>query len=53
MPVYSFTVVSLDGKTREKIEVTGSQMPELATVKRPNMSELELSMSMLRTRGFM
>ena len=42
MPVYSITVVSLDGKTREKIEVTGSKMPELATVKRPNMSELEL-----------
>lgn len=51
MPVLSITMVSLDGRTREKIEVTGSKMPEFATVKRPNTSEL--NMGMLETRGSM
>ena len=34
---------SLDGRTREKIEVTGSKIPQFAIVKRLNMSELKFN----------
>ena len=52
MPVLSITMVSLDGRTREKIEVTGSEMPEFATVKRPNTSELKFKYGHARDKRF-
>lgn len=41
MLVFSITMDSLDGRTRKRIEVTGSKMPEFATVKWLNMNELK------------
>ena len=52
MPVFSITMDSLDGRTREKIEVTGSKMPEFATVKRPNMNELKFKYGHARDKKF-
>lgn len=33
MPVYDLTIDSLDGKVRERIEVTGTKMPDLTALK--------------------
>lgn len=42
----------LDGRTREKIVVTGSKMPEFATVERPNMNELKFKYGHARDLRF-
>ena len=42
LPVYNITVSSLDGKAKEKLEVTGSKNPDFSTVKKPKMYELKL-----------
>ena len=43
---------SLDGKTRERIEVTGSKMPEFAIVRKPDMNELKLKHEHARDKKF-
>ncbi|KAL9983269.1 hypothetical protein ACROYT_G005415 [Oculina patagonica] len=52
MPVFPITMDSLDGKTRERIEVTGSKMPEFATTRPPNMNDLKLKYERARDRTF-
>ena len=41
MPIYEIAIDSLDGKSRERIEVTGINMSDFTTVDRPNMRELK------------
>ena len=52
MPIFHIAMDSLDGKTRERIEVTGSKMPEFATVRRPDMNELKLKYEHARDKKF-
>ena len=52
IPVFHIAMDSLDGKTRERIEVTGSNMPEFATVRRPDMNELKFKYEHARDKKF-
>ena len=52
MPIFHIAMDSLDGKTRERIEVTGSKMPEFATVRRPDMNELKFKYEHARDKKF-
>ena len=42
LPVYNITISSLDGKAKEKLEVTGSKNNDFSTVKSPKMHGLKL-----------
>jgi len=42
MPVFCIAMDSLGGKTSKRIKVTGSKMPEFATVRWPNMNETQM-----------
>ena len=42
MPIYEIEINALDGGAREKIEVTGSKLPDFTTVRRPHIPELKL-----------
>ena len=52
LPVYHITIRSLDGKAKEKLEVTGSKNPYFSTVKRPKMHELRLKYEHIRDKQF-
>ena len=41
MPIFEVTMTSLDGKASEKIELTGSEMPDFTTVRRPKLMDLK------------
>jgi hypothetical protein len=42
MPIYEIEINTLDGGAREKIEVTGSKLPDFTTVRRPHNPEQKL-----------
>ena len=42
MPIYEVEISSLDGKACEKVDVTGSRLPDFTTVRRPNIPSLKL-----------
>ena len=52
LSVYNITISSLDGKTKGKLEVTGSKNPDFSTVKRPKMHELKLKYEHIRDKQF-
>ena len=52
LPVYNITISSLDGKAKEKPEVTGSKNPDFSTVERPKMHELKLKYEHIRDKQF-
>ena len=39
MPIFNGTIESLDDKAKEDIEVTGLEMKDLTTIKRPDRFE--------------
>ena len=41
MPIYDVTINSVDNKTSEKIEITGSKLADFTTIKRPTLTELK------------
>ena len=41
LPIFEVTMTSLDGKTRERVELTGSKMSDFTTVRRPKLSDLK------------
>ena len=41
LPNYNIEMTSIDGRAREKIEVTGTKMPNFTVVKRPDMNKLK------------
>jgi hypothetical protein len=47
MPIYNVTIESLDGSTKEDIELAGSTMKDFTTV-----NKLNGIMNTQRTRGF-
>ena len=47
--MYNITISSLDGKAKEKLEVTGSKNPDFSTVK---MNELKLKYEHIRDKQF-
>ena len=45
MPIFDTSIVSLDGKACEEIELTGSRLADFTTVRRPDMNQLKLKYS--------
>ena len=41
MPIFNLSIESLDGKTSEEIEVTGTKLRDFTTVRRPDISKLK------------
>ena len=41
MPIFNVEMASLDGTAKERIEITGTKMPNFTTIKRPDMNELK------------
>lgn len=41
LPLFDVTLKSLDDQVQEKIEATGSKMPDFTVVKRPTLEELK------------
>ena len=41
MPVFKVTIDSVDGRASESIEITGTEIPDFTTVKRPTFIELK------------
>ena len=41
MPIFDTSIVSLDGKACEEIELTGSRLADFTTVRRPDMNQLK------------
>ena len=41
MPIFNLSIESLDGKTSEEIEVTGTKLRDFTTMRRPDISKLK------------
>ena len=41
LPIFEVTMTSLDGKTRERVELTGSKMSDFTTVRHPKLIDLK------------
>ena len=53
LPVFKTEMVSLDGKAKERIEVTGvTKMPNFTTIKRPDMNQLKQQFDHTRDKKF-
>jgi hypothetical protein len=52
MPVFEVTINSVDGRANEDIEITGTEMPDFTTVKRPTFIELKEKYEHLREKTF-
>ena len=52
MPVFEVTINSVDGRASENIEITGTEMPDFTTVKRPTFIELKEKYEHLREKTF-
>jgi hypothetical protein len=52
MPVFEVTINSVDARASEKIEITGAEMPDFTTVKRPTFIELNEKYEHLRDKTF-
>jgi hypothetical protein len=52
MPVFEVTINSVDGRAFENIEITGAEMPDFTTVKRPTFIELKEKYKHLREKTF-
>ena len=52
MPIYEIEINALDGKARERIEVTGSKLSDFTTVNRPVISELKEKYEHMKDKTF-
>lgn len=52
MPIFDTCIESLDGKSCEEIEFTGSKLVDFTTVRRPDMNQLKLKYSHTRDKRF-
>ena len=50
--MYHITIRSLDGKAKEKLEVTGSKNPDFFNSEKPKMHELKLKYEHIRDKQF-
>ena len=51
MPIFNVTIESLDDKAKEDIEVTGLEMKDLTTIKRPDLRKLKKRLITQRTKS--
>ena len=52
LPIFEVTMTSLDGKTSEKIELTGSKLSDFTTVHRPKLGNLKSKYKHTADKGF-
>ena len=52
MPVFKVMIKLVDGKASENIEITGTEMPDFTTVKRPTFIELQEKYKHIRGKTF-
>ena len=52
MPIFNVEMASLDGTAKERIEITGTKMPNFTTIKRPDMNELKREFEYTRDKRF-
>ena len=52
MPIYDLNIDSLDGKARQRIQVTGTKMPDFTTIRRPNLTALKWRYEHTREKRF-
>ncbi|XP_028390705.1 uncharacterized protein LOC114515614 [Dendronephthya gigantea] len=52
MPVFEVTINAVDGRASETIEITGTEMPDFTTVKRPTFIELKEKYEHVRGKTF-
>ena len=52
IPIFDTSIVSLDGKACEEIELTGSRLADFTTVRRPDMNQLKLKYSHTQDKRF-
>ena len=52
MPVFKVTIDSVDGRASESIEITGTEIPDFTTVKRPTFIELKEKYEHIRGMTF-
>ena len=52
MPIFNLNVDSVDGKSRENIEVAGTRMSSFTTVTRPKMKLLKSKYERTKDRQF-
>ena len=52
MPIYEIEINALDGKAKERIEVTGSKFSDFTTVNRPAISELKEKYEHMKNKTF-
>ena len=52
MPIYEIEINALDGKARERMEVTGSKLSDFTTVNRPAISELKEKYEHMKNKTF-
>ena len=52
MPIYDLNIDSLDGKARERIQVTGTKMPDFTTIRRPDLTTLKQRYEHTRDKRF-
>ena len=52
LPIFEVTMTSLDGKTSEKIELTGSKLSDFTTVHRPKLSDFKSKYKHTADKGF-
>lgn len=52
MPVFDTHITSLDGKSCERVELTGSKLADFTTVRRPDMNQVKLKYSHTQDKRF-
>jgi len=52
MPIYDVTINSVDNKTNEKIEITGSKLADFTTIKRTTLTELKEKLQHVQGKMF-
>ena len=52
MPVFEVTIESLDGKTQEDIELSGSKLNDFTTIRRPDMNQLKHQFEHTKNKRF-
>lgn len=52
MPIYELNIDSPEGKARERIQVTGTKMPDFTTIRRPDLTTLKQRYEHTRDKRF-
>lgn len=52
MPIFDAHIKSLDGKSCEEVEFTGSKLADFTTVRRPDMNQMKLKYPHMQDKRF-